>query len=153
MSLFVPYFLGPDLVEQLGDYQLLKSLSPWKKVSRLTAKVIWKLKLFLSFPFLPTILQEAEGYSCNYYIARLLLWVVMATGCQRFGVHVLPVHDEVLYCILKDSAAGLLYSKRLKVAVGHQNVSFEDSPSLLNFIFSPCSHFTCHELSTPLPRE
>jgi len=75
---------------------------------RLTAKVIWKLKLFLSFPFLPRFFRGAEEYDCNYYTACLVLGVVMATGSQRFGVHVLPVHDEVQYCILKDSAAGLL---------------------------------------------
>jgi hypothetical protein len=73
--------------------------------------------------------------------ACLVLRVAMATGSQRFGVHVLPVQDEVQYCILKDSAAGLLYCKRLKAGIEHQNVSFEDSPSFLNFIF-PFSHFT-----------
>ena len=73
----------------------------------------------------------------------------MATGSQRFGVHVLPVQDGVQYCILKDSAAGLLHRKRLKAGVEHQNVSFEDSPSLLNFIF-PFSHFTFRALSSSL---
>lgn len=96
-----------------------------------------KVKIIFIFAISPTILQEAEGYDCNYYTACLVLGVVMATGSQRFGVHVLPVHDEVQYCILKDSAAGLLYCKRLKAGIGHQNVSFEDSPSLLNSLFLP----------------
>ena len=41
--------------------------------------------------------------------------VVMATGSQRFGVHFLPVRDEVQYCILKDSGAVLLCYKRLRL--------------------------------------
>jgi hypothetical protein len=81
--------------------------------------------------------------------ACLVLRVVMATGSQRFGVHVLPVQNEVQYCILKGSAAGLLNCKRLKAGVEHQNVSSEDSPSLLKFIF-PFSHFTCRALSISL---
>jgi hypothetical protein len=112
-----------------------------------------KVRIIFIFPISPTILQEPEGYSCNYYTACLLLRVVMATGSQRFGVHVLPVHDEVLYCILKDSAVGLLYCKRLKAEIGHTRMYLEDSSSLLNFIFPLFSHFTCRELSTSLPWE
>jgi hypothetical protein len=76
----------------------------------------------------------------------------MATCRQRFGVHFLLIQDEVQYCILKDSGAGLLYCKRLKVEIEDQNVSFEDSPSLLtpSPSFPSLSRFTCCAVSMSL---